>query len=161
VNQFLDHEIVLVLAKYGERPVLTAIAKRLGLTAETLEQQLALLGVMKPKPVRAREPVDTSQVVKRLASEYPSKAAKLELLFARFQNRTFLPELRHVRRFFEQHGCSLGKIKSRAQIAPRLFKLLGTLELSELDSLSESVDHERRSSLGIISDQVLRRSERG
>lgn len=157
-EQFLDYEIALLLAKYGEKRLLTALAGKLGLSPEELHCKLNGLKEVKPR-VSARKRVDASRIVETIAAEQPEKASVLRLLFSRFQNKTFLPELKDVKRFFDRHGHALGSVKSRAEVAPRLFKLLGTLATSELKTLCEGGERKEYSSLGLISDEIMRRDK--
>jgi hypothetical protein len=157
-NQLVDYEIILLLAKYGEKPIVSALAKRLDLSPEDLQDQLSMLRALHPHRTSQRKPIDVSQIIESVASANPDKARSLKLLFARFQNRTFLKELREVKRFFERHNHPVSKIKSRGDAIPRLFRLLATLDVSELASLCDETDQKHPSSLGIISDQIMRRN---
>jgi hypothetical protein len=157
-EQLLEYEITLLLAKHGEKRVITSLAARLGVTPEELRHKLTGLNDVKPR-TSARKPVDLSRILDSIVAEKPEKASYLTLLLARFQNRTFLPELKDVKRFFDRHSHAVGAAKSRAQVGPRLFKLLGALDESELANLSEGDQKEEYSSLGIISDQIMRRDK--
>lgn len=154
--QLLDYEIVLLLAKYGEKRVVHMLAERLGLSTEELQRRLQRLKEVTPR-IPTRKTVDPYRVLDSIISEKPEKAAHLRTLFSRFQSRSFLPELKDVRRFFERHGHDLGNVKSRAQVVKPLFTLLANLEASELASLGEHVRGNNYSSLGIISDEIMRR----
>lgn len=157
-EQLLDYEIVLLLAKHGERRVVKALAETLGISPEELQRKLYQLKDVKPRtPTRKR--IDVSRIVEIITAEQPDKAADLRLLFSRFQNKTFLPELKDVKRFLDRYGYALGSAKSRAEVAPRLFKLLGTLPATELKSLCEGDEQKEYSSLGLISDEIMRRNK--
>jgi len=65
--------------------------------------------------------------------------------------------LRDVKRFFEQRQRPLGTAKSRTDTFPKLAKLLAELDVSELKSMCDSQAQGAYSSLGIISDEILRR----
>jgi hypothetical protein len=157
-EQLLDYEIALLLAKHGEKRVVTALGRRLGLSSEELQRRLSELNKVRPR-TSTPKPVDASRIIGTIAAEKPEKVPSLKLLLARFQNKTFLPELKDVRRFFDRHSHALGTVKSRAEAAPRLFKLLGTLDASELGSLCEGDQEKEYSSLGIISDEIMRRDK--
>lgn len=157
-EELLDYEIALLLAKHGENRVLGTLAAKLKLSPEQLERKLAELNNRGTPTKSTRKPIDATAAVESIAAEQPEKASHLRLLLDRFQNKTFLPELKDVRRFFDLHSAGLGSVKSRAEAVPRLFKLLGSLDESELAGLSEGERPEDRSSLGIISDAIMRRS---
>jgi len=154
-TRFLEYEIVLLLAKYGKDPVLSVLATKLNCLPTDLEALLAEIDKQKAGPRRPRKaPADPLEAI---VSQYPQKASQLRLLHARFQNRTFLAEFRDIRRFFDQHSHSLGRIKSRAQSLPGLLALLAELDVDELDTLCQARESGGYSSLGIISDEILRR----
>lgn len=155
-SKFLDYEAALLLAKYGERAVLGALAKQLKLTPEQLEACLQSPPGRK-SGMRSTRPPLLSDLVIQLAQEHPNKAEALRTLHSRLENRTFLPEIKDVRRFLEQHGGSPGNTKSRSASLPRVLKLLAELDVTELEGLRQSQLETSRSSLGLISDQILRR----
>ena len=106
---------------------------------------------------RSKKRSSLSDLVTRLAQQHPSKADALRTLYARLENRTFLPELKDVRRFFDRRGHPLGNTKSRSESLPRVLKLLTELDVAELEGLCQSQPESTRSSLGLISEEILRR----
>lgn len=80
-------------------------------------------------------------------------------LCARFDNRTFLPELKDVKRFFDRHGRPATVWKSRALAQASLFRVLADASMSELKTLlAEEPVGSNVSSLGLISDEILGRN---
>lgn len=156
--RFLEYEVALLLAKYGKPSLLKALAQKLNATPEQLETILQS-PPNQAFPSRARKKVSGSSVVEDLAQKHPDKAQFLRVLQARFENRGFLPELRDVKRFFEQRQHPLGATKSRVDAFPKLAKLLAELDVSELSALCQSQPQGAYSSLGIISDEILRREK--
>lgn len=153
---FLEYEVALLLAKYGREPVLLMLSEKLACTQTELEALLTDIKKKKTAPPGSRStPIADGH--ETIISQHPEKASQLQILNSRFQNRTFLPELRDVRRFFEQHCRNLGNTKSRAESLSKLLKLLADLDLTELDALSNARESVEYSSLGIISDEILRR----
>ena len=155
-DDFLEYEIALILAKYGERKVLSAMAKKLGLSPEEIEGKLRKLNEIPPKKLR-RNLSEPRSTIEALLARYPSKSEYLKILFARFQNKTFLPEFRQIKQFLERRTAETGQIKSRTEAMPRLFNLLGSLEESELATLCQDSEKGEQSSLGIISDEIMGR----
>jgi len=155
--KFLDYEVALLLAKYGKSAVVNALAKRLELTPDQLEVILQTLPNERSVPRSSKKP-PPADVLKQLASEYPNKAHLFQTLLERFENRTFLPELRDVRRFFERHARPLGASKSRAESVKKVFRLLAELDVGELEALCQAQPESAYSSLGLISDEILRRN---
>lgn len=122
-SKFLDYEVALLLAKYGKTALLEALAKKLQLTPEELEAILQT-PVNAEAASRSRKRPMAVEIVEQLAKEHPSKSQWLRTLYIRFGNRTFLPGLRDVKRFFEQHDRPLGPSKSRAETLPNVVSLL-------------------------------------
>ena len=156
--RFLDCEIALLLAEYGKEPVLAALARKLALSEVELETLLSQIEKGKPTERRAKS-VPKTDPIETAVAEHPDKAEQLRKIGARFQNRLFLPELRDVKRFFEQHARNLGRPKSRQQALPKLLSLLAEIDAAELDTLSQSREGAEYSSLGVISDEILRRDK--
>jgi len=157
-QKFLDYEVALLLAKYGKNGLLSALAKQLELTPEQLEAFLHSPPAPKSDArARSTKRPSLSDFVMQLAQEHPDKAEALRTLYGRLENRTFLPELRDVRRFFERHGRPHGNTKSRSESLPRVLKLLAELDVTELEDLCETQPENTRSSLGLISDEILRK----
>lgn len=159
ISRFLVYEVALLLAKYGKDAVLRELARRLDCPQPELEGLLSEIE-KKQKPPRRSRAAATPDRLESIISQHPEKASQLRALHTRFGNRTFLPELRDVRRFFDQHSQSLGSTKSRAESLPKLLKLLAHFDLGELDALSRAREAGEYSSLGIISDEILRRDRR-
>ena len=157
-DQFLDYEIALLLAKYGGKRVVTALARGLELPEERLQAKLTEVNKLKPH-ASGRKRVDSSAVLDTIAAEHPEKISDLRLLLTRYENKTFLPELKDVRRFFARYSHPLRGIKSRTDSVPQLFSLLATLDVSELKKLTESIPEKEYSSLGIISEEIMRRAK--
>lgn len=154
-EEFIDYAIALLLAKFGRNAVVKSLATKLELSLSELD--LVIKGADKaksPRKLKTRAP--QRDRLKSLIAKNPEKGKELQILSDRFQNRTFLPQLRDVRRFFAEHGEAIEKIKSRSACLPKLMKLLADTEkpiLEELCRLPESTEY---SSLGVISDEILR-----
>jgi len=156
--KFLEYEVVLLLAKYGKSTVLHALAQKINVTPEELETLLQKLPTSKSGSSPSKKP-SAQELVGELAQAHPEKANMLRTLHGRFENRSFLPELRDVKRFFEQRTRTLGATKSRVEALPKLLRLLSELPVSELESFCHSKPEGTYSSLGIISDEILRRDK--
>ncbi len=155
-KRFLNYEVALLLAKYGKSALLGALAQQLQLTPDQLEEILQRPLTEKSAP-RADNQSSAVDLVAQLGQEHPNKILLLRTLQGRFQNRTFLPELRDVKRFFERHARPLGATKSRADSLPRVIKLLAELDVAELEALCHTQPGSEYSSLAVISEAILRR----
>jgi hypothetical protein len=152
-SNYLEYEVALLLAKYGKNAVLHALATKMQLSQEQLELVLKEMPSKKPGSRRPTPPLES---IDQIIQEHPEKASFLRALQRRFQSRTFLPELRDVRRFFERHSRNVATLKSRADSSPRLFQLLAELDLPELEALCLAEQEGGYSSLGVIADEILR-----
>lgn len=159
-EQILEYELLLLLAKHGEQRVLKALAQTLGVSDEDISATLGKLRTISTKSRTKEAKKGTTgalPTLEAISEKDPEKARCLELLLKRFESRDFLPELKDVRRFCERHASSLGPAKSREKSGPHLFRLLTTLDTDELKTLCEDVSQIGFSSLGVISDEIMRR----
>jgi hypothetical protein len=159
-REILDLEISLLLLKHSRRSVLQAIARRERLSDDVVEQEfrslLSVNNASNRKKKSSPKPFDIDSVI----SGREDKALLLRELNARFENRTFLPELKDVKRFFDRHGGHSTVLKSRILSQSSLFRLMADLEVVELKKLTlESPTQREFSSLGLISDEILRHSK--
>jgi hypothetical protein len=158
--KFLDYEVALLLAKHGKTAVLNALSRKLQLTPEQLEAILQT-PLNDKLPSRSKKNPFALDLVAQLAQEHPNKAHLLKTLHDRFGNKTFLPELRDVKRFLEQHDRSPQSSKSRAETLPTVLRLLAVLDITELEDLCRANPENGYSSLGVISDEILGRGSSG
>jgi hypothetical protein len=154
--KFLDHEVALLLAKYGKKAVLDALARNLQFTPEQIEAILQK-SLRDKSATHPRKRPSAADLIAQLAQTYPNKAQFLRTLHGRFANRAFLVRLADVKRFFEQHDRPLGRSKSRAELLPKVLLLLAELDAAELEALCQALPESEYSSLGAISDEILRR----
>jgi len=153
---YLDYEVALLLAKYGKPAVVESLARTLQL--DEAEIHTALNELPRSKSAVKQKATSTQHgVLDELVRDNPEKAKHIRTLHDRFHNRTFLPELRDVKRFFYEHSHPFGSAKSRADSLPRLLQLLAELDVAELETLSAVDVSNGYSSLGIISDAILRK----
>lgn len=155
-RKFLEYEVALLLAKYGKGAVLNVFAKQLNLTPEQLGSILNKLPSEKASRRGAKRPT-LDEVVAQLTQQYPDKARLLHTLQGRLENRSLFPALKDVKRFFDRRGHPLGLAKSRAESLPTVLRLLAELDTSDLEGLCQMPTDVGRSSLGLISDEILRR----
>ncbi len=155
-NELLELELSLLLIKYEERKVFVSLAKLSGLTLTELETKLRKIQqVEKKRPARKSKP--SSRVIDEVINQHPQKSDILRILYARFQNKTFLSQLRDIKRLFNRHSLEAERVKSRSSAASKVFKLLASLDVHELEELAQEQDKSNYSSLGIISDEIMKR----
>jgi hypothetical protein len=133
VNDLLDIDVRLLLVRYGRNKVLQALAHLSEQTVEDLERQLQAIQQKSTKPKRLLPSV--KELAEQAAQEHSEIAEPLRTLAVRFENRTFLPQLRDVQRFLDRAGVAHGKLKSRAAAAPTVIRTLAKLPPDSLAQL--------------------------
>lgn len=132
MNELLDIDVRLLLVRYGRARILQALARLNEQTVEDLETQLQNIA-NRPKVKRAS--ANAIDLVGAEAKARPEIAESLRALAVRFENRSFLPQLRDVQRFLDRTGASHGKLKSRAAATPIVIRTLGKLAPDHLAQL--------------------------
>ena len=161
-REFLDLEVSLILLKHGKEALLQAVARRMQLSDEALRLELDTLLHAKFASSSKKKSVAKPFVLDSVLIGREEKADYLRQLCARFENRTFLSELKDVKRFFDRHGRSAPTWKSRVLAQASLFQFLADLHVSELKKLlDEAPTGTEVSSLGLISDEILGRNRLG
>lgn len=157
-NDLLEIEINLLLLKYSKQAIIKALAKGLDTHEEILNldiknqlEKLKLTQPARPKKVKTFE-------IEEIIKDHPEKKELLLKLNNRYENKTFLPELRDIKRFFDKHHRSTSTIKSRASAQAATFRMLAALDKAELKRLLDAPSiSQSDSALGLISDQILGR----
>lgn len=155
-KEMLSYDVALLLLRYGPSPVVGELAQQLGMSEERLLVDLDRMRDL-PRKGSATKRRATGFSVEKFVSEHPEMAEMLITLDARYENRTFLPELRDVKRFLDKHGHTLRTVKSRQVAKRRVFEVLVGLEPRRVVDLAKEQFSGADSSLGMISDQILRR----
>jgi hypothetical protein len=140
-DEILELELSLLLINYGERKVLRSLAKVNGLNDNELETKLKRIHQLEKKPA-SRKSKDPSKAVDEIISR---------------QSRSFLPEMRDIKRLFHRHSLEPKNLKSRSTSASKVFQLLASLDEKELEEFTQEQDKTNYSSLGIISDEIMKR----
>jgi hypothetical protein len=134
-DKLLEIDVRLLVLRYGRTKVLRTLARLGEQTLEDLENQL-LAAEAKPQAKRPRP--SARDVLASECHEHPDIAEPLRFLAVAFENRTFLPHLRDVRRFLDRMGSSSGKLKSRVAAAPTVIRTLAKLQPEDLARLAVS-----------------------
>ncbi|WP_321967688.1 hypothetical protein [Burkholderia cepacia] len=161
-RELLDAEIELLLLRYDQSTVLSALAKHLQLSEIELEEKLSIVLKRRRAQPRTKAPSSSQFSMDRLLKGRENKEKPLRQLYAKFENRTFLPELKDVKTFLDKNKKSSTSIKSRTSVKSKIFQLLAELELDTLEKLASEENAEKSafSSLGIISDEILRQKQK-
>jgi len=158
-KDFLSLHLCLLLAEHGESRVLEALA--LLLDSAPVDLQVRLADLRKIRHARSKKRTGASKgkmSIETLLSEHPDKADLIREIQERFLERTYLPELKDVRRFLDRHGQPSTTLKKRDDGFAIVARQLVLLSQDELRSILSEPTPLGYSSLGIISDQILGRT---
>lgn len=154
-RDLFDIDLDLLLLRYGERQVIAGMAKRIGKSPEELYAGLSVrLETSCPARLAPRDEFRIDEFVKRAGEN----GLALRELYDRFENRTYLPELKDVKRFFERQGIAVATLKSRQASRSKLFAFLSSQDHAWLaralrEAGGYTTDH---SDLALISEGISR-----
>lgn len=153
-DQLLDLELRLLVARHGRRRIISALAKLGDQTLEDVERELNL--ALERKAQRSK-PKDrpTSELIAEACRDRPAVQELVTTLVNRFENRTFLPQLRDVVRFLDRTGTTHGKLKSRRASTAKLIAALSTRSPDELRQLESSPSAEGDSDFAILAREIM------
>jgi hypothetical protein len=155
-QEILELEISLLLIKYGKDRVLKTFAKKIEISNDELIQKLSIASKISQNRTQKKKGPRKPFSIEPLFEGREDKADLLTALQARFKNRTFLPELRDVKRFLDRNTNRAISLKSRSAAEKILFTTLANLDKNTLkDFLSDTTSSNKESSLGLISDEIL------
>jgi hypothetical protein len=152
-KQFVQSYLALIISKYGETLVSEALTDLIGSSEKKSEKPLT-----KEKQNNTKINLTKSKQFQELEEKHPDKFIAVKDLMERFENKTFLPELKDIKRFLEKQGLiNSSSIKSRKSAESKITQTLFTLPVEELEIILSSPVNDEHSSLGIIADEILRR----
>ena len=152
-NQALAIRTKLLVAEYGRKRVIAALAEAEDVKFETIEREVN--AVRERRSNRRRRPKALAELLKaaKIDSETFSMVGRIATAY---ENKRYLPELWRVRRFLESHGVDAGKVRTRTAALPLVIKALGGLRESKLIEIESGLSGSARGGdLRIIADQLL------
>jgi hypothetical protein len=154
-EQILALELRLLILRYSRRRIIDALAKLGDQTAEELERELT--AALKRKARRNAKPKErpTSDLIADACRDRPEITELVTILVSRFENRTFLPQLRDVVRFLDRTGVSHGKLKSRRLSTTAIVSALARLDIDELGRLVAPPAAEGESDLALLAREIM------
>lgn len=144
----------MLLAKYGVNRVLESIAKRRDMSVEEIERELRRLEETRKKS-RTSHRKTAKEIVDKAKVENPEKRQILVSLASRFDNKTFLPELRDARRLLERFNSNQKSLKSRADAAPLVFRLLARLPIADIREIASDFDSSGESTYSKLAAAIM------
>ena len=157
-NQALALRTKLLVAEYGRKQVIAALARVENAEFDTIEKEVE--AVRKKKPSRRRRPKALGELLKEAKID-PQTFPLVKRIACAYENKRYLPDLWRVKRFLESHGVDASKLRTRATALPLFVKVLGDLSVSELTKMEAESSEPVRGDLGVIADQILGSSKDG
>ena len=153
VNQTLMLRAKLLVAEYGLKRVIAALAQAEGAELEAIEREVDALRKKKPANRRRRRKTLAELLVElKLGAE---AHALVKDIGSAYENKRYLGELWRVKRFLASHGVEADKLRSRAAALPVVVGLLCEMPVSELTEIAAESKERAGGDLGIIADQIL------
>ena len=153
-KNILNIEIRLLIEKYGYKTVLSSLSEIKNTSLEEIE---SLMVSLESKKTSGRKQARKKTELE-LAEKTISGSENSELLIElgkRFQNKTFLPQLKDVKRMFERSRIDSSNIKSRHSSTVKLFELLKRMSKHELEALLSEVQDNSESAFSALSKEII------
>jgi hypothetical protein len=96
-----------------------------------------------------------AELIANFCQDRPEITELVTNLVGRFENRTFLPQLRDVVRFLDNTGVSHGKLKSRRHSTPTVIRALARLDTDELQRLAGPPAAVGDSDLALLAREIM------
>lgn len=157
MDELLKLELRLILLRHGRRKVIQVLAALGDQSPEQIEADLAAAEKNK-KSAMPRYTPSAAELAAEIAREKPASAEVMRSLAMRYDNRTFLPQLRDVQRFLEQAGVQRKKLRSRREAAKEVFALLSRLRADELQRMVVSAEPAKDSDYALLAREIMRKS---
>lgn len=154
----LNRQVRSLLARYGRRQVLDAIA------AADAARVSGNLPTAETEPTRTTAAARRRTTRRRKTATEVVEAAKVdseirpvvERIAAAYESRQILPELWRVRKFLASEGVDPDRVRSRADALPKLIAVLAGHPRERLEYLLNGWrEHVERGDLAILADAIL------
>ena len=133
-DDLLKLEVRLLLLRHGRKKLVQTLAALGEQTAEQVESELR--AAEERKPSKKRKVPSVSDAVANACRERPDAVELLQLLATRYENRTFLPQLKDVQRFLDRSGVPHKTLRSRSAAGQHVITALCRLSIEELRQLA-------------------------
>jgi hypothetical protein len=153
MDELLKIELRILVLRHGRRNVLEALASLGNETAEEIEREIDL--AEKRKASRKSKPISAIEIASELCRDKPESIDTLTKLANRYENRTFLPELRDVKRFLERSGVKHSKVSSRRAAARQVLTVLNQLSMEDLKRLTSAAETHGDSDFALLAKEIM------
>jgi hypothetical protein len=154
-NDFMKLQVRLMIAHFGRRNVLEALATASDMSPEELEKELAELK-QRSSAKRTKREKSLEEMITGLPPMDDERRKMVEHLGRQFESKQFLPELRDAQEFFRKGGAVAKKHRSRRDALIAVLKMLRTMPLDELSALvSETTGGAGQSDFTLLANQLM------
>lgn len=154
-TDFLKAQIRLLIAQFGRKAVLEALAGATGATPEQIEDEIAKLETKRhTKSSKRDKPLD--ELLLSLSPASPHTKELLAQLGRMFESKQFLPNLRDAEEFLRRSGAPDRKYKSRKEALSPVLKRLSEMPESELESMvAHNTNTSGKSDYAVLANQLM------
>jgi hypothetical protein len=156
-TEFLKTQIQLLIANFGRRSVVEALASVSNLTAEQIDAEIAKQEANR-KTKSSKKPKSLDQLTSALGPLSENQLKLVTQLGRRYESKQFLATLRNVEEFLHRNNVPPKQYKSRADALPAILNVLSGLSLSELESFLADSSPGGESDYSILAKQLMGKS---
>ena len=153
-ENLLQLELRLLIHKYGYDSVLQVLADTKGNSLKEIELLLSNLEkktVHSKAPSKKKSELEIAEEVIKNSEHY----SILKQLAVNYQNKTFLPQLKDVKRLLEQHGVKSKGLKSRLLATRKVFGLIKRLDKKELHELMLDEKENGETTFSALASEII------
>lgn len=152
-DQLLQLELRFLILRYGRGRVVAAIAQLGEQSVTDIEREIDKVVARRPR--QRITPKGASELVAGACLARPDVANFLKSLALRYDNKSFLPQLREVERFLARSKVEHGKLKSRKAASPAVVRALAELPAEELKRLVTSSPSTSGSEYAMLALEIM------
>ena len=153
-DQLLQLEVRLLVLRHGRKAVLGALARVGSQSFEEVERELSALEARRPVR-KAKAVITTESVISTAFAERPADIPMVEALVRKYENKTFLPQLRDVQRFIDRAGGPRGRLKSRSSALHQFIKSLAKMSSAEIELLVTDSGQPAKSDYELLAREIM------
>ncbi len=153
-KELLTIEVRVLLMKCGYKKLIQALSEVKNDSIEKIEEDLRKLELLKRNKSKPHTR-SIDDIVSKIINDNPEKADQLHRLAARYENKTFLSQLRDARQFLERNSVNPQVPKSRSSAVSQVFRTLASLDISQLEEYLVTSGTGTDNALSILSDQIM------
>ncbi len=149
----LQLELRLLLLRHGRTAVLQTLSTLQDQSIEDVEKVIAELAERKAR--KKRKTQEPAELVAQTCRDRPEIADFVTTLINRYENRSFLPQLRDVYYFLERAGSGNARPKSRRIGLARVIAALGKMKTEDLEFLAKATPGSVGNDYALLAREIM------